>query len=63
MKRSDAIYEIQAHDCELKALLKSMEKNIAPCREMSIVKTKLEEASMWLCKMRERIEEWENGKK
>ena len=68
-ERADIEYEIQAHDAELRALLKSMEKKIPACREMSIVKTKLEEASMWLCRLQEgylamskrQVEEENNG--
>lgn len=54
MSNSNIEYEIQAHNAELISLLKSMEKKIPACREMSIVKTKLEEASMWLCRLDEK---------
>lgn len=54
MSNSNIEYEIQAHNAELMSLLKSMEKKLPACREMSIVKTKLEEASMWLCKLDEK---------
>jgi hypothetical protein len=53
MINSDIEYEIQAHNAELRALLKSMEKKIPACRELSIIKTKLEESIMWLDKLDE----------